>query len=62
MTWFLAFGNFIKPSRGAVYNAGGGRYSNCSIIEALNIVEKNLKIKIKRKILKQNRIGDIYGM
>ncbi len=49
---------YKKPSRGAVYNAGGGRYSNCSIIEALNTVEKILKIKIKRKILKQNRIGD----
>jgi CDP-paratose 2-epimerase len=49
---------YKKPSRGAVYNAGGGRYSNCSIIEALNTVEKLLKIKIKRKILKQNRIGD----
>jgi len=49
---------YKKPSRGAVYNAGGGRYSNCSIIEALNTVEKILKIKIKRKTLKQNRIGD----
>ena len=49
---------YKKPSRGAVYNAGGGRYSNCSIIEALNTVEKILKIKIKPKILKQNRVGD----
>ena len=49
---------YKKPSRGLVYNTGGGRDSNCSIIEALNMVEKFLKIKIKRKILKQNRIGD----
>ena len=49
---------FKNPSKGEVYNTGGGRFSNCSIIEALNIVEKILGFKIKRKILKQNRIGD----
>ena len=36
----------------------GGRYSNCSILEALNIIEDISKVKIKRKILKANRIGD----
>ena len=49
---------YKKPRYGEVYNTGGGRYSNCSIIEALNIIEKIKNIKIKRKILKQNRIGD----
>ena len=49
---------FKNPSKGEVYNTGGGRYSNCSIIEALNIVEKIAGIKIKRKILRQNRVGD----
>ena len=49
---------FKNPSKGEVYNTGGGRYSNCSVIEALNIVEKISGIKIKRKILKQNRVGD----
>ena len=49
---------YKKPGCGEVYNTGGGRYSNCSIIEALNLVEKIARIKIKRKILKQNRIGD----
>jgi len=49
---------YKKPGSGKIYNTGGGRFSNCSIIEALNIVEKIAKIKIKRKILKQNRIGD----
>ena len=48
---------YKKPRKGEVYNTGGGRYSNCSIIEALNIVEKTAGIKIK-KILKQNRVGD----
>ena len=37
---------------------GGGRYSNCSIIEALDYVEKISKIRIKRKILKTPRVGD----
>ena len=49
---------FKKPGVGEVYNIGGGRYSNCSIIEALNTIEKISKIKIKRKIISQNRIGD----
>jgi CDP-paratose 2-epimerase len=49
---------YKKPGIGEVYNTGGGRYSNCSIIEALNIVEKISKIKIRKKILKQNRVGD----
>ncbi len=49
---------FKRPKRGAVYNTGGGRYSNCSIIEALNLVEKFANIRIKKKLLKQNRVGD----
>ena len=49
---------YKKPSVGQVYNAGGGRFSNCSILEALQIVEDEAKIKIKRKYLKQNRVGD----
>ena len=49
---------YKKPSVGQVYNAGGGRFSNCSILEALKIVEDESKIKIKRKYLKQNRVGD----
>ena len=49
---------YKKPGYGDVFNTGGGRLSNCSIIEALNLVEKISKIKIKRKILKENRVGD----
>jgi CDP-paratose 2-epimerase len=49
---------FKNPTYGQVYNAGGGRFSNCSIIEALSIVEKISNTKIKKKILKKNRIGD----
>ena len=49
---------YKKPRSGEVYNMGGGRYSNCSILEALSIVEDITKIKIKRKILKTPRVGD----
>ena len=49
---------FKKPKKGAVYNIGGGRYSNCSILEAINEIEQISNIKVKKKIIKQNRIGD----
>ena len=49
---------YKKPTSGKVYNAGGGRFSNCSIIEALNILENLLKTKIKKTVIKQNRVGD----
>merc|ERR1711991_418037 len=49
---------YKKPKYGEIYNIGGGRYSNCSIIEALDMVENLAKIKIKRKILKSPRVGD----
>ncbi len=55
----LCFWEFFKnPKYGEIYNTGGGRFSNCSIIEALDLVEKISKIKIKRKITRQNRVGD----
>ena len=49
---------FKKPTRGEVYNIGGGRFSNCSILEAIRIVEEFAKINIKKKIISANRIGD----
>jgi len=49
---------YKKPNYGKIYNIGGGRFSNCSIIEALELVEKITKIKIKKNIVKKNRIGD----
>ena len=54
-----AFWEFFKnPTKGEVYNMGGGRYSNCSIIEALDLVENISNIKIKREIIKKPRVGD----
>ena len=49
---------FKKPRYGEIYNIGGGRFSNCSIIEALNLVEKISKTKIKKKLFKIPRVGD----
>ncbi len=49
---------YKKPRIGEVYNAGGCRLSNCSILEALQHIKIKTGKKIKIKIEKQNRIGD----
>jgi CDP-paratose 2-epimerase len=49
---------YKKPTSGKVYNIGGGRKCSCSIIEAIKIIEKELKIKIKINYDKQHRTGD----
>ena len=49
---------YKKPTFGEVYNTGGGKFSNCSIIEAIKMIEDIAKIKVQKKILKNNRIGD----
>ena len=36
----------------------GGRFSSCSIIEAINIIEKKMKIIVKKKYVKKARTGD----
>ena len=54
----MFLGIFKHPSKGKIYNIGGGRYSNCSILEALGIVEKSLNIEIKKQYVKKPRIGD----
>jgi len=53
------FWHFYKnPRPGEVYNAGGGRNSNISIIEAIEMIEKILNRKAVTKYKKENRIGD----
>jgi len=49
---------FKKPKYGEVYNIGGGRFSNCSILEAISEVEDYKNIEINRKIIRKNRVGD----
>ena len=54
-----SFWEFIKkPKHGEVYNIGGGLYSNCSILEAINYIEKKLNTNIKIKYSKIHRVGD----
>jgi|TARA_B110000261_G_scaffold156188_1_gene189772 CDP-paratose 2-epimerase len=53
---------YKKPKYGEVYNIGGGRFSNCSIIEALNLVEKVTNIKIKKRLTKKIELEIIYGI
>ena len=55
----MQFGNIIKKPRiGEVYNIGGGKYSNCSILEAIKICESIGNKKFKYKILNEARKGD----
>ena len=49
---------YKKPKIGEIYNIGGGRSSNCSIIEALDLVENISRIKVKKKIFNVPRVGD----
>lgn len=47
-----------KPRCGEVYNVGGGRHSNISILEATEKIEKILNKKAIYEYSEKNRIGD----
>jgi CDP-paratose 2-epimerase len=47
-----------NPRRGEVYNVGGGRHSNISILEAVTKIEKILGKKANYEYIEQNRVGD----
>lgn len=53
---FCCFHN--NPRRGAVYNIGGGRESNCSMLEAIAICEEISGKKLNWSYSDENRIGD----
>lgn len=54
-----AFYEFYKaPRPGEVYNIGGSRYSNTSVLEAIKTTEKLLNKKTKVTYTKDNRVGD----
>ena len=54
-----AFDEFYKsPKCGEVYNIGGGKCNSCSILEALDLVEKLSGIKINTTYNNQHRTGD----
>ena len=53
------FWNFYqKPRMGEVYNAGGSRHSNCSMIEAIKMCEEITGKKMNWSYTETNRIGD----
>ena len=47
-----------NPSKGEVYNLGGGRNNSTSILEVLDYVKKKTSLSIQIKVLKQARAGD----
>jgi CDP-paratose 2-epimerase len=49
---------YQSPRQGEVYNAGGGRHSNCSMAEAIEICEKNTGKPMNYEYSETNRIGD----
>ena len=49
---------FKKPTKGEVYNIGGGLDSNCSMLEAIKIGEKISEKKFKYQYSENPRIGD----
>jgi CDP-paratose 2-epimerase len=53
------FWEFYKdPRPGEVYNAGGGRHSNCSMLEAIAVCEEITGNKMNYSYSENNRIGD----
>jgi CDP-paratose 2-epimerase len=49
---------YQNPRQGEVYNAGGGRHSNCSMAEAIEMCEAITKKPMNYKYSEVNRIGD----
>jgi len=54
-----AFHQFFKrPRSGEVYNMGGGRCSNCSMLEAISLCEEITGNPFRSKYVEDNRRGD----
>ncbi len=49
---------FKAPRIGEVYNMGGGRFSNCSMLEAIQICEEIAGRELNWSYTETNRIGD----
>ena len=49
---------YQNPRQGEVYNVGGGRFSNCSMLEAIQQCEAITGNKMKTQYVDDNRIGD----
>ena len=54
-----AFWHFFESPRvGEVYNIGGGRHANCSMLEAIDLVEKITNREVNWEYSQTNRVGD----
>lgn len=54
-----AFDHFLRsPRRGEVYNIGGSRFSNCSMMEAIQICEEITEQPMNYDYTETNRAGD----
>lgn len=49
---------FERPRSGEVYNLGGGRFANCSMLEGIGICEELTGREMNWKYSEQNRAGD----
>ncbi|MCP4541878.1 MAG: NAD-dependent epimerase/dehydratase family protein [Chloroflexi bacterium] len=49
---------FQTPRIGQVYNMGGGRHSNCSMLEAIQMCQEIAGRKLDWTYIERNRIGD----
>jgi CDP-paratose 2-epimerase len=49
---------YRQPRVAEVYNVGGGRHSNCSVIEAIRLCEQMTGKKLNWTLSETNRIGD----
>jgi CDP-paratose 2-epimerase len=49
---------YQNPRQGEVYNAGGGRHSNCSMAEAIEMCEAITGMPMNYEYSETNRIGD----
>ncbi len=54
MFWFF----YQNPQQGEVYNAGGGRFSNCSMAEAITLCQEITGKEMNYAYSETNRIGD----
>jgi CDP-paratose 2-epimerase len=54
MFWYF----YQDPRQGDVYNAGGGRFANCSILEAIDLCQEIAGKKLNYSYSKENRVGD----
>jgi CDP-paratose 2-epimerase len=49
---------FQRPRAGEVYNMGGGRFSNCSMLEAIDLCQRISGKPLRWKYVDENRRGD----